>query len=186
MNTGAALRQVMSMWCCQVHPERCGLCSLGTKDRRPGGWSGSEKGWRLAFVRYIRILKRTPVGWQVWKGSPNLSLIQFWPIRNGFIGTIPFVWRGYCGSHRKCGEIQRSYPNLRPFAGSRDHLKMSQQLFQLVGAGSPEKLCLPGGQGVVHTTWKGWRMRFNWDHNRIVLLLMAEILHHMGSIKSCK
>lgn len=49
--TGAASSQVM--WCCQVHPERRGLCSLRTKDRQGGCawhsvfvniWSGGMEG----------------------------------------------------------------------------------------------------------------------------------------------
>lgn len=46
--------------------------------------------------------------------------------------------RGIIGSHRNCGETPRSYRTCDLFAGSRDHLKMAQQLFQLVGAGGPE------------------------------------------------
>ena len=48
------------------------------------------------------------------------------------------VWRGVLLDRTAIvGKPQRSYRTCDLFAGSRDHLKMAQQLFQLVGAGGP-------------------------------------------------
>ena len=47
------------------------------------------------------------------------------------------VWKGYYWIAPQLWGNPKELPHLRPFAGSRDHLKMAQQLFQLVGAGGP-------------------------------------------------
>lgn len=92
-------------------------------------------------------------------------------------GMIFPVWKGR--SHRNCGETPRRTPAPATFFLQVQEItwKWLNSYFSWWGLGGQKNVRESNGgwQGVVDTTWKGWRMRFN-----RTMAMVSEVLDRQG------
>ena len=81
-----------------------------------------------------------------------------------WVGVWSFLFgRGIIRSHRNCGETPRSYRTCNLLQVQEITWKWLNSYFSWWGLGGLNLRSQRSWQGVVDTTWKGWRMRFNWQ-----------------------